>query len=505
MRRHWTLAAVLGIGLWLPAAAHGTTFTVSQPTDGALRSAVDAANAAEGADTILLPAGTIHLDSEEGGLNVYDELTIVGAAGGSVIDGSDIEQRILDADDRIAALRIQGVTFTGATRGALSFQHLGGESAARHSSAVEGHQLVVTGSTFDDNDAGGRGTGGAIEFTPSVGDASLIVSGSTFSGNLADDGDGFGRGGAISFDGGTLTVENSTFTGNVARGDAFDSGGGAISVNRGRAELRHVTIARNRAEGGARGGGIRGPVFALIERSAYSFVPVTVTNSIVAQNTSELQDQSEGRARAAAVATQADDCDTSVGSGGGNVESSTTCGFKAATDAQDADPGLGPLAANGGATRTMAIGKTSPAFDAAVANACAATDQRGIARPQFAGCDSGAFELAPVSVQPSPGPIGTPGPVTTPRPSCLSSRRFRIRLRVPRGEHVRSAAVFLNGKRVTVRRGRRLTATIDLRGLPLARYRVRIVLKLDNGRKMTGVRRYWTCTPAIHHTRPPRV
>jgi hypothetical protein len=504
MRRHWTLAAVLGMGLWLPTAAHGATFTVGQATDAALRGAVEAANAAEGADTIRLPAGTIHLDSEEGGLDVFDELTIVGSAG-SVIDGADIQDRIIDVDDHVAAVRIQGVTFTGATRGAISFHSMGEAAAELQSASVEGHQLVITGSTFDGNDAGGRGQGGAIDFNPSVDDGRLVVSGSTFSNNRADDGDGFGRGGAIKFDGWTMTVENSTFTGNVARGDAFDSGGGAISVNRGLAELTHVTIAGNRAEGGARGGGIRGPVFALLDFSTYSFVPVTVTNSIVANNTSELQQQTESRARAAAVATQADDCDTNVGSGGGNVESSTTCGFKDATDAQDADPGLGPLAANGGATRTMAIAKTSPAFDAAVANACAATDQRGIARPQFAACDSGAFELAPASVQPSPGPVVTPGPVTTPRPSCLSSRRFRIRLRVPRGEHVRSAAVFLNGKRVAVRRGRRLTATIDLRGLPLARYRVRIVLKLDNGRKVTGVRRYWTCTPAIHHTRPPRV
>ena len=504
MRRHWTLAAVLGIGLWLlPAAAQGATFTVSQPTDSALREAVEAANDAEGADTILLPAGTIVLDSEEGGLNVLDDLTIIGAAGGSVLDGSDIGQRILDVDD-CTTTRIEGVTFTGATRGAVSFQHLGGgDSAARQASGVEeDHQLVVTGSTFENNETGGRGTGGAIDFTPSVSSARLIVSGSTFSGNRADGGEGFGRGGAINFDGGTMTVENSTFTDNVARGQTFDSGGGAIAVNGGQATLTHVTIAGNRAEGGARGGGIRGPVFAVELIRASSFVPIHVTNSIVAQNTSEVQEQ-EGLARAAALDTQLDDCDTQVGSGGGNVESSTTCGFKDASDKQNADPGLGPLAANGGATRTMAIGNTSPAYNAAVAGACAATDQRGITRPQFAACDSGAFELAPANVLPS-APVATPNPAAASR-SCLSSRKFRIRLRVPKGEHVRSATVFVNGKKVAVRRGKRLTATVNLRGLTKDRYKVRIVLKLADGSKVTGVRRYWTCTPAIHHSRPPKV
>ena len=98
----------------------------------------------------------------------------------------------------------------------------------------------------------------------------------------------------------------------------------------------------------------------------------------------------------------------------------------------------------------------------------------------------------------------TPAPVAAQR-SCLSVRKFRIRIRVPKGERVRSAAVFVNGKKVAVRRGKRLTATVDLRGLPLSRYRVRIVLKLANGRTITGVRRYWTCTPAIRHTRPPKV
>jgi hypothetical protein len=498
MRRHWTLAAVLGIALWLPAVAHGETFTVAEPTDAALRAAVTSANDAEGADTILLPAGTIVL--EEIGLNVYDDLTIIGAAGGSVIDGSEIGQRILDVHDETAT-QIEGVTFVGATRGAIGFQDLIDDSAAQSLSAAEGNQLVVKDSTFDDNDAGGRGTGGAIDFTPSVGDASLIVSGSTFVGNRAD-GDGFGRGGAIRLASGAMTVENSTFTGNVAAGSNFDSGGGAIAVDRGQASLKHVTIASNRAENGARGGGIGGPILQVDIRRALSFVPVTVTNSIVAQNTSEIEEGSEGLARAAALDTLADDCDTEVGSGGGNVESATTCGFNDASDKRNADPGLGPLAANGGATRTMAIGNTSPAYNAAVTSACVATDQRGIARPQFGACDSGAYELAPVSVQPSP--VVTPAPVAAQR-SCLSVRKFRIRLRVPKGERVRSAAVFVNGKKVAVRRGKRLTATVDLRGLTLDRYRVRIVLKLENGRTITGVRRYWTCTPAIRHTRPPKV
>ena len=69
------------------------------------------------------------------------------------------------------------------------------------------------------------------------------------------------------------------------------------------------------------------------------------------------------------------------------------------------DPKLGPLTNNGGPTETRALLHGSPAIDAgnpatpgSGGNACEATDQRGVARPQdgdadgVATCDIGAFE-----------------------------------------------------------------------------------------------------------------
>jgi hypothetical protein len=54
------------------------------------------------------------------------------------------------------------------------------------------------------------------------------------------------------------------------------------------------------------------------------------------------------------------------------------------------------LAANGGPTETEALGAGSAAIDAiATPAACAATDQRGVVRPQGAGCDIGAYEAGP--------------------------------------------------------------------------------------------------------------
>ena len=78
---------------------------------------------------------------------------------------------------------------------------------------------------------------------------------------------------------------------------------------------------------------------------------------------------------------------------------------------------------------------------------------------------------------------------------CVSRRRFRIRLRQPSGARIASATVELNRKRVATRRGTRITAPIDLRGLPKGRFTVKITIVLADGRKVTGSRRYRTCAP----------
>jgi hypothetical protein len=74
------------------------------------------------------------------------------------------------------------------------------------------------------------------------------------------------------------------------------------------------------------------------------------------------------------------------------------------------DPLLGALANNGGFTQTMALGVGSPAIDAGNMAACAATDQRGVPRPQGSGCDMGAFEV----LQSTPTPTVTAIPTLTP-------------------------------------------------------------------------------------------
>jgi hypothetical protein len=393
------------------------------------------------------------------------------------------------------------------TGGAIDFRPSTESSTTR--------SLAITDSSFLRNVAGARGSGqgGAINWAPdSSGGSELTIDGSTFAGNRAgeaDDSETFSHGGAIDFARGTLTVRNSTFSANRAEyGSPFRSGG-AISFGGGTtaAQLTHVTMVGNSVGHGLGGGiSVQGPISSTgtTRTAAVADEAVTVTNSIVAGNTTDdTQQQSPaGAVRAQAVPVPAD-CSSPVTSGGGNIEGDTTCGFTGTGDHQKTDPKAAPLADNGGPTWTHAIGKDSPAFDAALGSACLPKDQRGVTRPQFAGCDTGAFELG--APPPAVVPIATGGVQGQTQRKCVSRRAFRIRIRVPKGAKVVRATVLVNGKPVAVRRGSRLTAPVRLRGLPKGRFRVKIVLYLMDGRKVSGTRRYHTCHEAIPPKRVPKV
>src|SRR3954447_17428632 len=79
--------------------------------------------------------------------------------------------------------------------------------------------------------------------------------------------------------------------------------------------------------------------------------------------------------------------------------------------------------------------------------------------------------------------------------TCLSRRHFQIRLRSPQHARLRSARVFVDGKRVRVfRRGGRLRANVDLRGKHKALVKVRVVARTPNRRVVRETRTFRTCT-----------
>jgi CSLREA domain-containing protein/LPXTG-motif cell wall-anchored protein len=221
---------------------------------------------------------------------------------------------------------------------------------------------VETTSVFDNTKAG-PGAALAITITELSDDApvaQILVNRSTLSNNTASG--GTGRGGGVYAATGDVRVNNST----IVHNDAAVDGGGVVTLT-GDVHLQHATIAENTA-----------PVGANIASGA----DLHAFGSIVA-----------------AGAGAGDDCEVtgSTTSTGYNLGGDASCAFAAAGDTNNVgDPGLGPLQDNGGPTLTRAPLAGSAALGQVPVGACTVLtiDQRGIARPQGANCESGAVEVA---------------------------------------------------------------------------------------------------------------
>lgn len=201
--------------------------------------------------------------------------------------------------------------------------------------------------------------------------ANLLVLNSTIAGNSAETGAGLYNGATA-----TAVVANTTISGNTAavEGGGVQNAGGMTLVN--------TTMAGNSAP---LGGGIGGPAI--------------VKNSVLANS-----------------GAAGPDCSGSVIFIGPSLVS-TLAGCSPIGDAPlVASPLLGPLTANGGPNPTHALLPGSPARDAGLAATCSAApvsglDQRGVTRPQGAGCDLGAFEAAAGVAGGRNLRIGTAGPI----------------------------------------------------------------------------------------------
>jgi hypothetical protein len=219
---------------------------------------------------------------------------------------------------------------------------------------------------------------------------------------LSGGGGGAGMGGAIFNMQGQVTIRNSTLAGNAATGgdDAVaDSGkgmGGAVFNLSGTLLADGSTLAANSAD--YDGSAIYNLVY---DGKVARVAQVTLRDTIVtgpgpfalASNKSTYITPAQPAGSAANVDVGQFDLVTSM-----HVFDAGTITGAPLT----ADPLLGPLADNGGPTRTMALLPGSPALDAGSALGLS-TDQRGLPRPHdFAttanagdGSDVGAFELQP--------------------------------------------------------------------------------------------------------------
>ena len=224
--------------------------------------------------------------------------------------------------------------------------------------AVVGAHLILTGSTLDGNRAGNFGGGAYIATSGTGTDGSEIIN-STLSGNSAQvDGGGFYFEGA---NGGELTVKFATIAFNIALdggGFAFDTGtAGALFIE-------DTIVAKNTATNGPDAHSVGGSLTDL-------------GHNLVLNDTEGLFSDPNG------------------------------------DDIFGQDPLLGPLANNGGKTKTHALLNGSPAINAGVAaddifGNPILTDQRGVTRD--ATPDIGAYEYTSLWLK---TPLASPAAVAS--------------------------------------------------------------------------------------------
>jgi len=387
-----------------------TTFRVSNTNDsgpGSLRQAVLDANVTSAADTILFDQAvfssprTIALTS--GMLNVHAPLTVngPGAALLTISGGNSSRIFYLNAPGQMP-VKLSELTFTGGRASGRGGAILNVDEALtidncvfRSNTASEaggavglgravsnliirgsvftnntaadggalfvsnGSTLVLDASTLDGNKAvptaSSTGSGGAIYFGIPTGPSTFDISNSTFANNTA------ALGGAVYVTSlksrVTNSIVNSTISGNAATVD-----GGAIVIGtlgslNGVLAVQSSTITENRAANGTGGG------LLMQGTQPGKFV---ITSSVISRNTAMT-------APDVASAGPVDVTYSAVGSAIGFTPSAASGNnLPFGTDIL-----LGPLADNGGPTRTHALSAGSPAINAGSNPAGLTTDQRG--------------------------------------------------------------------------------------------------------------------------------
>ncbi len=336
---------------------------------------------------------------------VLDGFTITGGAadGGYAGGGLSCES---SGSGAICSPTLANLTFIGnrASSG-------GGLSAIAGDGSVSSPRIER--SLFKNNHAGGGG--GLSDYVYSDGTANPLLIDVTFEGNSASYGGGAVANVVANTGNASPTFRRAAFSGNSAT-----SYGGAVynmaAFGNSSPQLGNVTFSGNSA--GSAGGamfstsgasGSSSPYLTNVtlngnsaveyggalfnwSQTAGAVVDALVYNVILWGDTAG--SGSEIYNAAAPSSTASAHIGSSVVQGGCASIAGADCSYGGNLST---DPLLGPLARNGGAVRTMALLSGSPAINTGAATYCSGpsaegVDARGVARPQGAGCDVGAFE-----------------------------------------------------------------------------------------------------------------
>ncbi len=263
---------------------------------------------------------------------------------------------------------------------------------------------TVSGNTVT---AASKGSGAGIY---ALGNASITDS--TVSGNLIQGAATIREGAGIATDlAPVLNLNRST----VSNNNTGPAGlGGGIRTGAGSAAITNSTVSDNTAGSGG-GGGIQANIGTVI--SASTFAGNSAPGGTGADVSATLDQTTVKSSILASPGACGASGSGSLVSAGRNLDNGTSCGFGTTNgDLQNSNPMLGPLQDNGDPTFTRALLPGSPAIDAGAAVVGVTVDQRGIARPQGAGCDIGAFELEQANDAASCVASAVPQPPAQPAP-----------------------------------------------------------------------------------------
>ncbi len=416
------------------------TYTVTSTADfagaanvaGTLRWAISQANAHAGTDTIVfaidgridLAAGTGDDNNAGGDFDITGSVRIVGnGSTRTVINGAGLD-RVFDvrggtvslsgltvqggasnsgagirvtanADLDLSDAVVQGNVGKGGSKGGGIYnagtltllRTLVQNNGDTSSGDVDGAGIYnASGATLTARDVEIRGNvaasnkdGGGLYVED---ESSAVLENVTLAENLAR------RGGGV-WSSGTVSAVNVTVSGNTATAQ-----GGGLWFDKGSMSLDHVTVAGNSS---ILGGGI-------YQHDAVN--DVVVSNSLFAANTGDNSNR------------------VALTSAGYNLSDDNSISFDAATDRTSVATSaiaLGGLADNGGFGRTMAIGSTSLARNAANPLTLLGADQRGT--PYVLRADIGAYEYSVLGLAPT---ISTIAPQTLAEDTAATPIAFSV-------------------------------------------------------------------------------
>lgn len=361
-------------------------------------------------------------DNDAQGIRILDASTV--AISDSTVDGNGNDGVLLDAerleavDNSAADSSTPSVTVSNSD---LSDNNISGIDVEAGSASVDGStidgngfdgayvfeaSLDIATSTLDRNadsglfvDSGGHGTltkSTASSSTlrdnegPDLGAGVVVAFGGTGDVDTSTIFGNIGQG--VLSENGTVSVENSTVSGTIKPAGEDGESGGPLDLPYG-----GIAVASSLQPELTPSAKIRHVHAAARPSVAAAGSAVSVTGTIVVANTS------------------LHDCNGDVTDGGFNLDSDGSCAWSATGSVSKGDAKLGPLANNGGATKTLKPAKGSDAIDAiptGKANcSSSAADQRDVSRPQGGKCDIGAVEVEqpPLVVSPDSLPHGTVG------------------------------------------------------------------------------------------------